>query len=74
MDQCGAEREGQRHGQTRENEKIRDSRYNREYKRCVTEDVSVYQERESARERKMTEEDVREIRWMKEREIERGRG
>jgi hypothetical protein len=51
MDECGAERKRQRHGQARENEKIRESRYNREYKRCVTEDVSVYRERESARER-----------------------
>jgi hypothetical protein len=34
-------------------ERIRESRYNREYERCVTEDVPVYLGRESAKERKM---------------------
>jgi hypothetical protein len=34
-------------------ERIRESRYNREYERCITEDVSVYLERDSARERKL---------------------
>jgi hypothetical protein len=47
MDVCGAEQEGQRYGQARE------SRYNREYEKCVTEEVPVYLARESAKERKM---------------------
>jgi hypothetical protein len=34
-------------------ERIRESRYNREYERCMTEDVPVYLRRESAKERKM---------------------
>jgi hypothetical protein len=34
-------------------EKIRESRYNREYERCVTEDVPVYLGKERAKERKM---------------------
>jgi hypothetical protein len=34
-------------------ERIRESRYNREYERCVTEEVPVYLARESAKERKM---------------------
>jgi hypothetical protein len=34
-------------------ERIRKSRYNREYETCVTEDVPVYLGRESAKERKM---------------------
>ncbi|XP_068914676.1 uncharacterized protein F23F12.8-like [Tenebrio molitor] len=34
-------------------ERIRESRYNREYERCVTEDVPVYLGRESTKERKM---------------------
>jgi hypothetical protein len=31
-------------------ERIRESRYNREYERCMTEDVPVYLERDSTRE------------------------
>ncbi|XP_068912463.1 golgin subfamily A member 6-like protein 6 [Tenebrio molitor] len=34
-------------------ERIREARYNREYERCVTEDVPVYLGRESTKERKM---------------------
>ncbi|KAH0812552.1 hypothetical protein GEV33_010238 [Tenebrio molitor] len=34
-------------------ERIRESRYNRKYERCVTEDVPVYLGRESTKERKM---------------------
>jgi hypothetical protein len=34
-------------------ERIRESRHNREYERCVTEDVPVDLGRESAKERKM---------------------
>jgi hypothetical protein len=34
-------------------ERIRESRYNREYERCLVEDVPVYLRRESAKERKM---------------------
>jgi hypothetical protein len=34
-------------------ERIRESRYNREYEKCVTEDVPVYPGKESAKERKM---------------------
>jgi hypothetical protein len=52
-DVCGAEREGQRYGQAREKGEIRESRYNREYERCVTEDVPVYLGKERAKERKM---------------------
>jgi hypothetical protein len=31
-------------------ERIRESRYNREYERCMTEEVPVYLERDKARE------------------------
>jgi hypothetical protein len=34
-------------------ERIRDSRYNRKYEKCMTDDVPVYLGRESAKERKM---------------------
>jgi hypothetical protein len=55
-------------------ERIRESRYNREYERCVTEDVPVYLRRESAKERKMVARfrcgnEERENRyWMEEEE------
>jgi hypothetical protein len=54
--------------------RIRESRYNREYERCVTEDVPVYLGKESAKERKMMARfrcgnEERENRyWMEERE------
>jgi hypothetical protein len=34
-------------------EKIKESRYNKEYKRCMTEEIPEYLGRESAKERKM---------------------
>jgi hypothetical protein len=34
-------------------EKIKESRYNREYKRCMTEEIPEYLGRESVKERKM---------------------
>jgi hypothetical protein len=37
-------------------ESIRESRYNKEYERCMTEDVPVYLGRKSAKERKMMRE------------------
>jgi hypothetical protein len=55
-------------------ERIRESRYNREYERCVTEDILVYLGKESAKERKMMARfrcgnEERENRyWMEERE------
>jgi hypothetical protein len=33
--------------------RIKESRYNRKYERCITEEIPKYLERESARERKM---------------------
>jgi hypothetical protein len=32
--------------------RIREPRYNREYERCVTEEILVYQRRDNAKERK----------------------
>jgi hypothetical protein len=34
-------------------ERIKESRYNRKYERCMTEEIPEYQGRESAKERKM---------------------
>jgi hypothetical protein len=45
--------------------RIRESRYNREYERCLTQDVPVYLRRESAKEREMME---RFRCWNEERE------
>jgi hypothetical protein len=55
-------------------ERIREARYNREYERCVTEDVPVYLGRESTKERKMMarfrcgNEDRENKYWMEEEE------
>jgi hypothetical protein len=40
MDECRAERKGQRHRQAKKRERIKESRYNRKYERCMTEEVS----------------------------------
>jgi hypothetical protein len=53
-------------------ERIKESRYNREYDRCMTKEIPEYLGRESARERKMMarfrcENEEREKRYSKER-------
>jgi hypothetical protein len=46
-------------------ERIKESRYNKEYERCVTEEISEYLGRKSARERKiMTKEEKENRYWM----------
>ncbi|KAJ3626522.1 hypothetical protein MTP99_017012 [Tenebrio molitor] len=48
-------------------ERIRESRFNREYERCITEDVPVYLGRESTKERKV----MARFRYWERRERER---
>jgi hypothetical protein len=55
MDECSAERKGQRHGQARKKERIKETRYNKKYERCMTEEIPKYLGRESAKEGKMME-------------------
>jgi hypothetical protein len=77
-DACGDEREGQIYGKQERRERIRESTYNREYERCMAEDVPLYLGRESARERKMMTRfrcgnEERENRYWTEEEEERCR-
>jgi hypothetical protein len=50
MDECRAEYKAQRHTSKKQG---RESRYNREYEWCMTEEIQEYLRRESARKRKM---------------------
>jgi hypothetical protein len=53
MDECRAEWKGKDTDKQERRERIRESRYNREYERCMTKEILEYLGRESTRERKM---------------------
>jgi hypothetical protein len=52
MDECRAEKDKDTSKEGRR-EKIKESRYNRKYGRCMTKEIAEYLGRESAKERKM---------------------
>jgi hypothetical protein len=53
MVECRAEERGKDTDKQERRERIKESRYNREYERCMTEEIPEYLGRESAKERKM---------------------